>query len=217
MLLVAMAGVSAMAQYIFIDNSSDDESYFGIRVGEGLVFPGKVTVGDVGLNVFNSGIGVEIGGVYHHSIATDFYVEPGLKFVYNAYSLKDDYVKALQDDMIFNSISLKKFGIAVPVMAGYSFELSDEVLFSVFTGPELEIGLSAKEHIKGENIEMSGSVYGDNGDMRRVDFLWDIGVGISYQKFCFEVKGGIGLLNKLDAPDMKFRENRLALSVGYNF
>ncbi|MDE6224807.1 MAG: hypothetical protein K2M25_01560, partial [Muribaculaceae bacterium] len=88
---------------------------------------------------------------------------------------------------------------------------------SVFTGPELEIGFSAKEYVKGHNIEMSGSVYGDDGGYNRVDLLWGIGVGISYQHFYFGISGGIGMLNMLSDSDAKFHENRATFSFGYNF
>ncbi len=112
---------------------------------------------------------------------------------------------------------LKKFGIRIPVMAGYHFDFTKDIKVSVFTGPELEIGFSGKEYINGHNIEMSESIYGDNGGMNRVNVLWGIGAGISYQHFYFSANGGIGMLNMLSGSDAKFHENRVTFSVGYNF
>jgi len=39
----------------------------------------------------------------------------------------------------------------IPLMAGYHFDFSDSFRFYLFTGPELEIGFSAKEVIKQYN------------------------------------------------------------------
>lgn len=107
--------------------------------------------------------------------------------------------------------------MCIPVMAGYHFDFTNDIKVSLFTGPELEVGFSAKEYIKGHNIEMSESVYGDNGDMNRVNLLLCIGAGISYQHFYFGVNGGIGMLNMLNESNTKFRENRVTFSIGYNF
>lgn len=64
---------------------------------------------------------------------------------------------------------------------------------------------------------MSESVYGDDGGMKRVDLLWGIGAGLSYRHFYVGLSGGIGMLNMLDDSDVKFHENRVSLSLGYNF
>lgn len=105
----------------------------------------------------------------------------------------------------------------IPVIAGYHFDFTQDLKVSVFTGPELEIGFSAKEHLKGQNISLSESVYGDEGGMNRVNLLWGIGAGITYQHFYFGVNGGIGMLNMNSESDVKFHESRVTFSVGYNF
>ncbi len=105
----------------------------------------------------------------------------------------------------------------IPVVAGYHFDFTKDIKVSLFTGPELEIGFSAKEKIKGHNIEMSESVYGEDGGMNRVNLLWGIGAGISYQHLYFGINGGIGMLNMMSDSDAKFHENYVAFSIGYNF
>ena len=102
-------------------------------------------------------------------------------------------------------------------MAGYHFDFTEDIRVSVFTGPELEIGLWAKEYINGRNFEVSGSLYGEDAAMNRVNLLWGIGAGVSYRHFYFGIKGSIGMLNMLNDSDVTFRENRATLSIGYNF
>lgn len=216
MALTVLAGATALAQNTVVNNP-DNKAYFGVRVGGEVTCPGKITADNVGISVFKNGGGVEFGGVYNVPVVANFYIEPGLKLFYNTYSLKKDFVSALESDIIFDSVSIKKFGMRIPVMAGYHFDFAGDFKVYVFTGPELEIGFSAKEYIKGHNIEMSESVYGDDGGMNRVNLLWGIGAGISYQHFYFGVNGGIGMLNMLSDSDAKFHESRVTFSVGYNF
>lgn len=216
MMLMVFACTSVIAQNIIVNNP-DNKAYFGIRVGGEVTCPGMISVYNVGISVFKNGGGVEFGGIYNLPVFANFYIEPGLKLYYNTYSLKDEFVEALKDDIIFNSVSLKKFGMRIPVMAGYHFDFTNDIKASVFTGPELEIGFSAKEYVNGYNIEMSENLYGEDGGMNRVNLLWCIGAGISYQHFYFGVNGGIGMLNMLSDSDAKFHENRVTFSVGYNF
>ena len=200
-----------------IVNNPDNKAYFGLRVGGEITCPGKISAGSIGLKVFNNGGGIEFGGIYNVPVVANFYIEPGLKLYYNTYSMKKEFVEALQDDIIFDSCSFKKFGMRIPVMAGYHFDFTDDVKVSVFTGPEFEIGFSSKEYIKGHNIDMSGSLYGDEGGMKRIDVLWGVGAGVTYQKFYFGVSGSLGMVNMLTDADGTFHENRVTFSVGYNF
>ena len=214
--LVVFACASVVAQNTIVNNP-DNKAYFGIRVGGEVTCPGDISVENVGLSVFKNGGGVELGGIYNVPVVANFYVEPGLKFYYNTYSLKADFMEDFQNDIIFNSVSFKKFGMRIPVMAGYHFDFTNDIKVSVFTGPELEVGFSAKEYVKGHNIDVSESVYGEDGGMNRDNLLWGFGAGISYQHFYFGVSGGIGMLNMLSDSDAKFHENRVTFSVGYNF
>lgn len=216
MLLAAIASLPSMAQDNILNNP-DNEAYFGIRVGGEITCPGNVRVDNIGLSMFNNGGGIEFGGIYNIPVVANCYIEPGLSFYQNSYSLKDEFVKGMEDDIIFNSVSIKKFGMRVPVMIGYHFDFTDDIRTYIFTGPELEIGFSAKEKIEGHNIEMTESLYGDEGDMKRVNILWGMGAGMSYRNFILTLKGSLGILNSLDEPDVKFHENRVTISLGYNF
>lgn len=210
------SGLTGMAQNTILNNPAN-KAYFGIRVGGEITCPGKINDGNIGINAFKNGGGVEFGGIYNLPVAANFFIEPGLKLFYNTYSLKDEFVEDVEDDIIFDSVSLKKLGIRIPVMAGYHFDFTDDLKVSLSTGPELEVGFSAKGYIKGHNIEMSESVYGEDGGMSRINLLWGFGAGIAYRQLFFGVNGGIGMLNMFRDSDAKFHENRVTFSIGYNF
>lgn len=200
-----------------IFNNPDNKAYFGLRVSGVVTCPGNVSEHNVSVDAFKNGGGFEIGGIYNMPIVANFYIEPGIKFYKSSFSLKDEFVEDIEDDIRLNSVSIKKYGFRIPVMAGYHFDFTDNVKVSAFTGPELEIGLSAKEYVKGYNIETSGDLYGDDGGMKRVDLLWGIGAGVTYKQFYFGVNGNIGMLNMTDDRDIKFHENHVTFIVGFNF
>lgn len=214
--LTVLACVSAMAQNTIVNNPGN-KAYFGIRVGGEVTCPSNISAYNIGINAFKNGGGLEFGGIYNIPVVANFYIEPGLKFYYNTYSFKDELVEAIEGDMALNSVSFNKLGMRIPVMAGYHFDFTNDIKAYVFTGPELEVGFSAKECLKGDIIEKSASIYGENGSMNRVNLLWGIGAGVSYQHYYFGVNGSIGMLNMLSNSDATFHENRVTFSVGYNF
>lgn len=205
---------SATAQDTVLNNP-DNRAYFGIRVAGEVTCPGEVSEDGIGVGIFKNGGGIEFGGIYNIPIVANFYVEPGLKLYYNTYSLKDKYFDLVDGDI--TGCSVRKFGMRIPVMAGYHFDFTPEIKVHIFTGPELEIGFSAKEKLSGRNIDVSGDLYSDEGGMKRVDVLWGIGAGVTYQKLYFGVSGSLGMCNMMDESDTKFHENRVSFTLGYNF
>lgn len=198
-------------------NNPENKAYFGIRAGGEITCPGNVSAENIGIGVFKKGGGAEFGGIYNIPVVANFYIEPGLKFFYNTYSLKNEWIDAVQDDISLESVSIKKFGMRIPVMAGYHFDFTEDIKVSLFTGPELEIGFTARETVKGHNIESSNSVYGDDGGLKRTDLLWGLGAGLSYRHLYFGVSGALGMLNMFGDTDAVFHENRVTFSLGYNF
>lgn len=215
MTLICLTGVSMVAQNRVVNNP-ENKGYFGIRAGGEIICPGDVTADNVGLSAFENGVGAELGGIYNIPVVANFYIEPGIKFYYNTYSLKRDFLEIIQDEYELNSASVRKFGMRIPVMLGYHFDFTEDVKFSLFTGPELEVGFLAKEHVKGPRITMTGTLYGDEGAMNRFDVLWGVGAGITVKHFYFGVSGGIGMLNMFKDSYAKFHENRVTFSIGYN-
>lgn len=211
--LVLAGCVSMSAQNIF--NNPANEAYFGLRAGFDLSCPGKITSEGVGVDMFKNGAGFEVGGIYNIPVVANFYVEPGLKLFYDTYSVKDDW--NIYDGFGIDGISIRKFGMRIPVMAGYRFDFTRDISVSVFTGPELEVGFVGKEHAKSGNRSSSESVYGDDGFLKRTNLLWDFGAGVSYRNYYFSVSGGIGMLNMYNGSHGKFHENRVTFSLGYNF
>lgn len=215
---LALLSVAPVFAQNRVFNNPDNKGYWGLRLAGEVTCPGDVKVLNIGVSTFKNGGGVEFGGIYNIPVVANFYIEPGVKLYYNSYSIKDGFVDNYEDDYgIESDISLRKFGMRIPVMAGYHFDITDNLNLAVFTGPELEIGFSAKEHAKLSGVNYSESLYGEEGGMNRVDLLWGIGAGVTYRHLYFGISGGIGMLNMMDDTEAKFHENRVSFTVGYNF
>lgn len=204
--------VSAHAQKS-IFNNPDNHSYFGVRVAGEVTCPGDVSMYGLKADIYKSGGGIEFGGIYNLPVVANFYVEPGLKLYYNTYSTHSDIADALE----VSGISIKKFGMRVPVMAGYHFDFTRDLRVYLFTGPELEIGFTADGKVKSGRVSESENLYGEEGGMNRVDVLWGFGAGISYSHYYFGISGSVGMCNMLDDSETKFHENRVSFTLGYNF
>lgn len=224
LITAALASVSMTAQNN-VTNNPDNKSYIGFRLGGEITCPGDISFGNISISPFKSGGGIEFVGIYNLPVIGNFFIEPGLGFYYNAYSMKDYYIGEVEDELhtrlwnfnfTVNSLSIRKFGLRVPVMAGYNFKFTNGIKISVFTGPELEAGIIAKEYIKGRGLKYIQTVYDEGGEMNRIDVLWGIGAGITYRQFYFGIKGSIGMCNMLRDIDAKFHENRVTFSIGYN-
>lgn len=215
--LGAVAISSTAQERVF--NNPDNKAYFSIRLAGELTCPGKMSSDGLGIDVFKNGGGVEFGGIYNLPLVANLYLEPGLKLFYNSYSSNDilefEDTYSDSDDVNF---TIGKFGFRIPVMVGYHFDFTDDIKVSVFTGPELEMGLSGKQHWDEDGESVSESIYGEDGYLNRVDLTWGFGAGVSYKKFYLGVSGNIGMLNMLkEADGVTFRENRASLTLGYNF
>lgn len=206
-----------MAAQNSVFNNPANKAYFGVRVGGEAICPGKITHENVGVSAYKNGGGVEFGAIYNIPVVANFYVEPGLKLYYNTYSMKKDILDDMADNVGVDSFSIRKFGMRVPVMLGYHFDFTEDINVSVFTGPELEVGLSGKAHVKAFGENGSESIYGDEGEYNRFDLVWGVGAGITYSHYYFGVSGGIGMLNMYNTSAVKFHENRVTFTLGYNF
>lgn len=224
--VVALYG-TAKAQSVSL-NSGDNKPYFGVRVSGNIICPQDVDV-DVNYNGgpningkfdwFKVGGGLEVGAIYNIPIFMNLYVEPGLSLFYNSYGTKKEFYKAIDGDA--KGLSFRKFGFRIPVLVGYHFDFSGDLNVSVFTGPEMEVGLYGQNCWNYKHSQLREDLYVDEDEnvfaQNRFNMYWNFGVGVNWKKYYFGVKGGVGMCDMFKSSAMKLRENRVALTVGYNF
>ena len=220
---ILMSGLALRAQSDIFE-SNDNQPYFGARISLDISSPTDITEGKFGLDAFNNAAGFEIGGVYNIPLWKNLYFEPGLSLYYNTMKLSDFFI----DDMIGDvtafdkaSGSVRRFGFRAPLVAGYHFDF-EPVAISVFTGPVISLGLSGRMHVNAEgsgvSVSNSANCYADDGICKRADLGWRFGVGGTWGNYVLQVYGTVGMCNMLKNGDgAKFRDNNVAIALGYNF
>lgn len=234
-LLAVLFGVSAIQAQNTVDNPSN-RAYFGLRAYDDIMFPCtfKASTSD-GLKYdgdkMKTGGGIDLGGIYNLPLKGNLFLEPGISLYYNTNTVNfDDYFATPGPDsdykIAFKS-RMHRFGFRVPVMVGYHFDFVNGVRLSVFTGPELDLGIWSRQK-KNYGIVESYNQYGDHGQYHRVGLNWNVGLGITYGHFFCGIKGAFGLLdmakdkyildiNETSFDNVKLHENRMSIGIGYNF
>ena len=74
--VMALGCVAAMAQST-VFNNPDNKGYFGVRVGADITCPGSVSANNVSVDLFKSGVGFEVGGVYNAPVVLQYLLDEG--------------------------------------------------------------------------------------------------------------------------------------------
>lgn len=231
--LAALFSLTAVAQAPTMDNAYN-KPYFGARLSIDTSIPGdvKYSIGSISYSsgIFGTAGGLSIGGIYNIPVVANLYIEPGLDIYYHTNSINvgnyydDEYV----ENKDFNSRSLRKFGMRIPVQIGYHFDFPSNTSLHLFTGPVLNIGFSNDYYLTtveqdGIRIHTSGSMYNTSFyPMQRVNFSWRIGGGVTFlTNYFVSLSGDIGMLNMMknthNHEKVSMHENGFQLTLGYNF
>ncbi len=202
----------ASAQDIF--DNPENHAYLGVRAGLDLTCPGNVKSDFVSVDLFNVGAGFDAGVIYNIPLWKNLYFEPGLKLYYSTMGV--DVEAGDASGMYPADVSVRRFGFRIPFRVGYRFDF-DPVSVSVFTGPQLEIGLVGRTHY---NTKVDGHSASDSenafDDFHRVNMGWQFGAGVNYGKWTVELCGAAGMLD-LNPSDASFHQGNVCINLGYNF
>lgn len=203
-------GTSASAQNYLLENP-ENHAYFGARLGLDITS----TAGAIS-NDYSNGAGFTLGAIYNIPVVKNFYFEPGLHMFYDTFG-EEIGVGIYEGIPEVANISLRNFGFRIPFNFGYRFDFTDDMSIYLFTGPVLNLNVTAKAHLNGiDHYEgYSHSIF-DNG-FKRTDFQWDFGVGYSYGKMYTQIGGSVGITKVYKTAVENFRRNNFNISIGYNF
>lgn len=221
---------SAAAQEVSFE-SDNNTPYLGIRLGLDISCPTNMKISDpelapgVSMSVpfYDNGAGFDLGAIYNIPLWKNLYFEPGLSIYYNTMGI--DLTVAYDETNGISpadaKASIRRFGFRMPFQVGYRIDFSQFSL-AAFTGPVLSVGVIGREHfsLKTQDINESEStgVYGNDGYLNRSDIGWKIGAGVEFERFVLQLSGTIGMCNMFNgAKGAKYRDNNVALTIGYNF
>lgn len=201
-LLSLLAAVPVMAQGLW-----------GAKASLDFNSPGKWKVGDVSTKINNSGLGFSVGGVYTHYVTDGFFIEPSLSLFYDTYSC--DFIIQADESASLEKPRTCKWGLRLPLVVGYTFDITDTFALSVFTGPELDYAFAGGYRFKDKTLQdlLGNTLFGkEDGVQRRFSCSWKGGIGFPLSDWRFDLEAVVGLSDIIQgAPSQK--ENRFSLSI----
>lgn len=197
------------------------QSYWGIRAGWDGTFPGNWKAGDNSIKMYKAGSGLYAGAIYNYPVVGGLYIEPGAGIYYNTYRYYNfTIVNNGFDGKQIEDPGIKKFGFRIPVRLGYFFDIfPNGGGVSIYTGPQFDLGVSAKVDISDEDskeFEFERNLYSDFHGLRRFNLSWTVGANMYIGDWVIEVTGAFGLTD-LNKSAISNRENHLMVGLGYNF
>lgn len=179
--------------FVFSASAADLEAgsfSVGVRAGVGLT---NVTGDYEGDNTF----GFHVGAVGDYFFTDGFYGEAGLLL-----SKKGAKDKALDK-------ALDLWYLELPILAGYRFNVSDDLAINAQVGPYLGYGLFG---------DFSYEVMGHDVDVfKKFDFGAKFQAGVFVSNFSANIGYGLGLANISENSDVKAHNSLIYLTLGYNF
>lgn len=202
---------------VFSQNTDDTRPMWGIKAALDVNFPGKWNIGGEKVDIYRHGFGATVGALYNIYLGHDFYIEPGLSLFYDTYYENEMYI----DEGLSIGPKIYKTGIRVPVVAGYSFDITERFIMSVYTGPEASYifsgGICGKYmNSNNEDIGEMLNPYGKNGLNRRFDCAWKVGLAFPTDYVTFMIDASFGITD-ICKNDISMRENRLSIGLAHYF
>lgn len=193
---------------------------WGVKGNLNAELPSKWRGGGESRKEYNSGFGVSVGALANIYLGKNFYFEPELALFYEGYSYDKVQFVAPNSPAVNAGPNIYKVGVRVPLVVGYSIDISEKWGINVFTGPQLSYAFWGD--VKSDNAEYKDdpsimNIFGKDGSQRRFDLGWKIGVGFPVNHFVISLEGDIGITDLLKSSVYSFRENRVSLGVAYYF
>ena len=197
--------------------AQDNSVIWGIKASVDAELPSKWHREGGGVTMYRPGYGFTIGGVSNVYLGKNFYFEPGISFAYSQYRYKDVVFSDSEGVIWETDPKIYKWSFQIPLVVGYTIDLSDEYSLNVFTGPQVRYAFAGGISFKNKEIAEEADEYVNlwNGQ-RRFDLSWKVGVGIPINNFQISLEADLGITDLLK-NDMSFRENRVGVGVTYYF
>lgn len=192
---------------------------WGIKGNLNAELPSKWRTNSMSIKMFNSGFGASIGGLANIYLDKNFYFEPEFSLFYEGYSYDNIRTVAPNSPSVNAGPKIYKLGIRVPVIFGYSINISETWGLNVFTGPVVSYAFYGDAKSDNEDIQSDKnlmSVFSGIYAQRRFDASWKLGVGFPVDHFMISLEADIGMTNLMRST-WKMREDRLSLGITYYF
>lgn len=212
-LALASAAVSAQ-QY-----SDPVRMGWGIRANIDINVPGHFRTNGESLKMFKNGAGISVGAVYTVPVGPYFFFQPGAGIFYDTYRYDNIVISAEPSgDKSTVDPAVRKLGVRIPLHFGYNLDFWEKAAVAFYTGPQFDYSFYGNVSTP-DDIDWgephSGDLFGPY-NQRRFDIAWKVGLGLPMNHWYVGLEAAFGLLD-LMRTDVTFHENRVSLTLGYNF
>lgn len=224
-ILLAIISLTAVAQNVepyTLDNPAN-RVRAGIRAGWEYSMPGALYLDMMPIKTFLPGHGVSLGGFAHIPMWHNLYIEPGVSFYYNTYDYDSIMIYGTDDDgndtIEYINPEVRKVGFHIPIPVGFHFDLWENASVGVNTGPQVQLGIKNTVSINSKYLGMTDikkDHYGSNGDYRRFDLAWLMGITGRVRNWRLDITLAIGLLDLHKGP-YNFHEYRATAALCFLF
>lgn len=185
---------------------------FGLRVSADLALPGdwKPANSDQ-FAMFKPTFGSSVAAVAYVPLSGGFFLQAAPTLYYNPLDYKDLVV--VNDEGIYqHDFYQAQWGLRLPVVAGYDFEIPSGYTLSPFTGVEVEYMLDSKFRPEGVLDDV------DMGSWRKPFNLgWIVGVAFPAGHFEPYVSATVGLTKISKNSGITVRQSRVSAGLTYYF
>lgn len=212
-----IAGVMTLWQcHICASSNSYNEPMWGVKAMLDVNVPGKWKVNGERFEMYKKGLGGSLGAVCNLYLADNVFLEPGAFLYYDTYSSTGFVIE--EGDLIHSTEpSVYKIGVRVPVVIGYSFDITDNFSLNIYTGPELSYSFGGGYKVKDsqkhllDSLSLFGSD-GNKGEMRRIELGWKGGIGIPVDSWMISLEATVGVTDVINGP-ISMKENRINIGL----
>ena len=168
------------------------DGLWGVKASFDINAPGKWHIGETSFANYHSGYGFSAGGVYSHYLTDNFFLEPSLSVFYDTYSEELVIVEGMgngTDPLVY------KVGLRLPLVAGYTFDITDTFALSVFTGPELDYAFAGGYRLRDKSLkdDFDLGLFGNGSNQRRFTCSWKGGIGFPFSDWRVDFEAAFGL------------------------
>lgn len=168
-------------------------------------------------------VGGFVGGLYDVQLTRNFYLQPRLVFSYQENQRKAVNTSVTPNSDLGNEF-VSQWGLTLPVLASFRFNLSDNTSLRLNAGPYLQYALFGKERTVSHYYSQEGSMpvatlsqkkswHHDFGD--KLTYGTQVGVQFEYMKFF--VTADYKHSFRRSILNMDGFENTIQLGLGYRF
>jgi len=188
---------------------------FGIKAGLNLANVHSTINGDVVSENYKSNTGFNLGLTAEYPITKLISFETGLMLSTKGFSIKEDGFLADY------SATTSLYYLDIPLTAKAAYKIGGIKVFANI-GPYVGVGLLGKINSDGNVLGISGSEeseveWGEEGDLKRLDYGLTFGAGVEFGKFSVGASYELGLAD-ISTNSYDVTNNRVtSISLGYKF